>query len=88
MIFGRIRQDMTVIRHVFYCKRGASSAVYGTVEYGRNTVPTKCVFHGPYMVVIITFTNVYISVNDGLSSITIIVMLDLGEVSEFSMRNS
>ena len=78
-VFGRIRQNTVVIRHVFYCKRWASSAVYGTVEYGRNTVPTKCLFHGPYTVVIMTFTNVYISVNDGLPSFTIIVMLDLGK---------
>ena len=77
-VFGRIRQNTVVIRHVFYCKRWASSAVYGTVEYGRNTVPTKCLFHGTYTVVIMTFTNVYISVNDGLPSFTIIVMLDLG----------
>ncbi len=77
-VSGRIRQNTVVIRHVFYCKRWASSAVYSTVEYGRNTVPTKCLFHGPYTVVIMTFTNVYISVNDGLPSFTIIVMLDLG----------
>jgi hypothetical protein len=76
-VFGRIRQNMAVIRHVFYCKRGPSSAVYGTVEYGRNMVPTKCVFHGPYTLVIMTFRNVYISVNDVLPLFTIIVMLDL-----------
>ncbi len=44
----------------------------------RNTVPTKRVFHGPYTVVIIMYTNVHVRVNDGKLSFAIVVMLDLG----------
>ncbi len=78
---------MAVIRDVYYCKRRASFTVYGTVKYGRNMVPTKCVFHSPYTVVIMTFKNVYINVKDGLPSFTIIVMLDLGSICISLMWN-
>ncbi len=49
-----------------------------TAIYGRNTVPTKRVFHGPYTVVIFMYTNVFVSMNDGKLSFPIVVTLDLG----------
>ncbi len=58
---------------VFYGrKRWVSST------YGRNTVPTKRMFHGPYTVVIVMYTNVYVIVNDGKPPFMIVVMFDLG----------
>ncbi len=56
-----------------------------TAIYGRNTVPTKRVFHGPYTVVIFMYTNVFVSVNDGKLSFAIVVTLDLGrcKIQEF-----
>jgi hypothetical protein len=50
-----------------------------TAIYGRNTVPTKRVSHGPFTVIIITYTNVFVRVNDGKPSFAIVVTLDLGK---------
>ncbi len=49
-----------------------------TAIYGRNTVPTKRVSDGPYMVVIVMYTNVCVGVNDVFPSFAIVVTLDLG----------
>jgi len=46
-VFGRIRPNMSVIRDVYRCKRSAVSLGYDMVNNGRNTVHTKCMFHGP-----------------------------------------
>ncbi len=53
-------------------------AVYSTAKYGRNTVHTKRLFHGPYTVVIITYTDVRVRGNGGKPSFTITVTLLLG----------
>jgi hypothetical protein len=49
-----------------------------TVIYGRNTIPTKRVSHGPYTVVIVMYTNLCVRVNGGFPSFAIVVTLDLG----------
>jgi hypothetical protein len=49
-----------------------------TAIYGRNTVPTKRVSHGPYTVVIIMYTDVFAKVNNRKLSFAIVVTLDLG----------
>jgi hypothetical protein len=54
-----------------------------TAIYGRNTVPTKRVLHGPYTVVILMYTNVCVRVNGGLWSFAIVVTLDLGTHKQY-----
>jgi carbohydrate-binding DOMON domain-containing protein len=47
-------------------------------DTGRNTMPTKRVIHGPYMVAMTSFPVVYVNAADSLRSITMVVMIDLG----------
>ena len=61
-------------------KRLAVRIGHDTASNGRNTVATKRTLHGPFTVVIMTFTTVHSSVNSMVPSFTTVVMLDLGIV--------
>ena len=77
-VYFRVRQNTAVLRHRFQRKRCSFFAVYDTASYDRNTVHTKRVIYGPYTVVILSVTAVYVIVDGSLRSFTIVVMIDLG----------
>ena len=77
-VYCSFRQNTAVLRHRFQCKRCSFFAVYDTASYGHNTVHTNRVIYGPYTVVMLSVTAVYVIVNGGMRSFTIVVMIDLG----------
>jgi len=68
------------MRHVFRRILLKYTIVYGTAIYGRSTVPTKRVIYGPYTVVSMPFTVVYVNVYGCIRPFTVVVLLDLGWV--------
>jgi hypothetical protein len=46
--------------------------------YGRNTVATELVIYGAYTVVISSFTDVFVIVNDCIRSFKMVVIVGLG----------
>ena len=69
------------MRHVFRRILLKYTIVYGTAIYGRNTVPTKRVIYGPYTVVSMPFTVVYVNVYGCIRPFTVVVLLDLGTLT-------
>ena len=86
-LYYRVRLKTAVLRHVYHCKRHRYSAVYDTAWYDRNTVPTKRVIYGPFTIVNVSFTAVYVVVNDCLRSFTIVVLMDMGKRRENILKS-
>ena len=77
-VYWRFSENTTGLRYVFQCIRYPYFTVYVSQKYDRNTGHMKRVIYGAFTVVIIPFTNVYISVNARIRSFTIVVIVDLG----------
>ena len=77
-VYCCVRQNMTVLRHKFQCKRCSFIDVYDTKSYDHNPAHTRRMTCSPYMVVILSITTVFVNVNDTMGSFMIVIKINMG----------